>query len=209
MTYIVAQLAAALFFVAGSIATKVETKRLTTCDGTKYTYDHVPAVGTNRTVLLLHGYPSTRNSWQHQIADLSAAGYGIIAPDCLGYGDSDKPTDLEAYHLKRLSGHITELLDAEDVETVVGVGHDWGTNVLSRTVVWHPDRFEKLAYLSVGYSAPGVFFDVDAANAQGLELLGYMQFGYWYFFNSYNAADLAATNASSLSDASPRRCLLV
>jgi soluble epoxide hydrolase / lipid-phosphate phosphatase len=175
----------------------LQTKQLTTRDGTNYVYDYVPAQGNNATVLLIHGYPATRLDWKHQVQDLSAAGYGVIATDCLGYGESDKRLEVEAYNLKRIAGHLTEVLDEEGVETVIGVGHDWGTNVLSRTSVWHPDRFQKLAFLSLGYSAPGIFADIDALNALSFELLGYMQFGYFYFFNSYNAADLAASKVST------------
>lgn len=29
-------------------------------------------------------------------------------PDLLGYGDTDKPRDLEAYAMKRMSGHVVE-----------------------------------------------------------------------------------------------------
>lgn len=179
-----------------TVAACLQTKQLTTSDGVKYVYDYVPAQDDKATVLLIHGYPATRLDWKHQIQDLAAAGYGVIAPDCLGYGDTDKPLEVEAYNLKRIAGHLMEVLDQEGLETVVGVGHDWGTNVLSRTVGWHAARFEKLAFLSLGYSAPGIFADIDALNAMTLEMLGYMQFGYFYFFNSYNAADLAASNVS-------------
>lgn len=186
--------------LAMALAT-LQTKYLTTRDGTNYVYDYIPARkcaanSTSTTVLLLHGYPSTRHDWHHQVSDLSAAGYGVLAPDCLGYGDSDMPLAVEAYNLKRLGGHLMEMLDEEGLQTVVGVGHDWGTNVLSRTAVWHPERFEKLAFLSLGYNVPGLFVDIDILNAMSLEQLGYLQFGYFYFFNSYNGADLAASNVS-------------
>ena len=199
MASVTGRLAIILFLLSiMSLATCLKTNELTTKDGVKYVYDYVPAKGDNATVLLLHGYPATRHDWKHQVAHLSAAGYGILAPDCLGYGDSDKPLDIEAYNLKRIGGHLMEMLDQKEIESVIGVGHDWGTNVLSRTAVWHPERFSKLAFLSLGFSAPGLFTDVDALNAFGLQQLGYMQLGYFYFFNSYNAADVAAAHVSPL-----------
>lgn len=177
----------------------VQTKSFRTSDGTNYVYDFVPAKGQNATVALIHGYPATRHDWANQVAALSAAGYGVVAPDCLGYGDSDLPLDIEAYRLKRLAGHFDELFEYEGLTQVVGVGHDWGTIVLSRAAVWLPKRFEKLVFLSVGYSAPGVFFDVDALNANSLKDFGYAQVGYWYFLNSYNAADLVASHVRAIS----------
>ena len=166
-----------------------ETKHFTTPDNYTYVYDYFPAQASQPTVLLLHGFPSSRHDWSAQIANLAAAGFGVLAPDCLGYGDSDKPLALEAYNLRGLAGHLDALLCNEGLETVVGVGHDWGVNVLSHAAVWHRERFEKLAFLSVAYSPPG-FFDVDAINAQGLQERGYTEFGYWYFFNSYDAVDI-------------------
>ncbi|KAF5667259.1 epoxide hydrolase [Fusarium heterosporum] len=172
-------------------------KRFTTSDGDTYVYDFVPAKDNKVTFLFIHGCPSSRYDWRHQIADLSEAGYGAIAPDCLGYGDSDKRADLEAYNLKRLSGHFVELLDHENIDKVIGVSHDWGSMVMSRVVVWHPDRFVKLVFMSAGYTAPGVFFDIDGLNVWSQKELGYTQLGYWYFFNSYDAERVILNNLES------------
>ncbi|CAG7557388.1 unnamed protein product [Fusarium equiseti] len=179
------------------MAANLETKSLTTTDGRKYTYDYVPAKGNKSTVLLIHGYPATRYDWKYQIEDLSAAGYGVIAPDCLGYGDSDKPLEIEAYNLKNMSKHLTEILDKEGLKTVVGVGHDWGVSIVSRAVVWHPDRFEKVVFLSLGYGPPGILLDIDTINAKSLKEFGNMPFGYFYFFNSHDGASLAAQHLES------------
>jgi pimeloyl-ACP methyl ester carboxylesterase len=167
------------------------TKEFTTHDGLKYVYDYIPAKGNNETVLLMHGFPSTRRDWRNQIAGLSAAGFGVILPDQLGFGESDRPLEVEAYGRKRVAGHITELLDNEGLSTVVGAGHDWGSLVLASLAVWHPERFNKFIYLSVGYFPPGLPWDMDAPNKQSLEQLGFMKFGYWYFFNSWDAGRIA------------------
>jgi soluble epoxide hydrolase/lipid-phosphate phosphatase len=183
----------ALAITASAASAAVRTQ-FTTRDGTTYVYDYAAAQHFKPTVLLLHGYPSSRQDWRYQVQDLSATGYGVLAPDLLGYGESDLPADIEAYHMKRLSGHLTEIIDNEKLATVVGVGHDKGSTFLSALYVWAPKRFEKLAFLSVGYSPPGTFTDIDAINAQSQVQLGYMQLGYWYFFNSYDADELIRKN---------------
>jgi pimeloyl-ACP methyl ester carboxylesterase len=180
------------------MVSNLQTKTLVASDGRKYTYDTVPAQDNKATVLLLHGYPATRYDWKYQVEDLSVAGYGVIVPDCLGYGDSDKPIELEAYKLKILSKHMIEILDKEGLDKVVGVGHDWGCGILSRAAVWHRERFEKLVFLSGAYNPPGILMDVDAINANGLKESGKMPFGYWYFFNSHDAPSLAAAHVSTL-----------
>ena len=47
---------------------------------------------------------------------------------------------------------MNALLDHEELDTVVGVAHDFGSCILSYTAVYHPDRFEKLAFVSVPYN---------------------------------------------------------
>lgn len=95
-------------------------------DGTKYAYIHIPAADSKKpTFLLLHGFPSTSYDWRHVVPLFKELGYGVLAPDLLGYGDSDKPADIEAYSFKRMADHIIELVVGEGLEQVIGVGHDW------------------------------------------------------------------------------------
>lgn len=70
--------------------------------------------------------------------------------------------------------------------------------MLSQVTAWFPKRFTKLVFVSVPYFAPGVFWDLDAINKAGIETLGFQPFGYWYFFNSYNAADLIEEHVSEI-----------
>ena len=101
------------------------SKLVTLRDETKYAYVHVAASDSKPTFLLLHGFPSASYDWRHQIVQLSSAGYGVLAPDLLGYGDTDKPIKVEAYSFKRMSQHVAEILEREKLEKVVAVGHDW------------------------------------------------------------------------------------
>ncbi|KAF2967064.1 hypothetical protein GQX73_g6526 [Xylaria multiplex] len=195
---------AALLLYAGATSAStgtdqsVSTKTLVTTSGYTYAYDYAPATNTSKpTVLLLHGFPASRHDWEDTIPALTAQGYGVIAPDLLGFGDSSKPTELEAYNLKDIVGHLAEILDAEGLKDVVGVGHDVGSNVLSRATAWIPERFTKLVFVTVPYSPAGNLFDVDAINARSLELRGYAQFGYWYFFNSWDTANIISRNLES------------
>jgi len=52
-------------------------------------------------------------------------GFGIIFPDLLGYGGTDRPRNVEAYWLKRMSEDVVRILDAEETGKVHEVGHDW------------------------------------------------------------------------------------
>lgn len=101
-----------------------ESKRLN--DGTTYAFVYFPPADPKKpTFLLLHGFPSSSWDWRHQIAQLKEAGYGVVAPDLLGYGNTDKPEELEAYSMKRMSGHVAEILHIAGLQKVIGVAHDW------------------------------------------------------------------------------------
>jgi len=75
----------------------------------------------------------------------------MIAPDLLGYGDTDKPRNIEAYDNTIIARQLIDILDHENVDTVIGVGHDWGSTVLSTTARLFTNRFEKLIFLSRAY----------------------------------------------------------
>ena len=44
--------------------------------------------GSGRTILLLHGYPTSSYLWRNVMPDAAAAGWRAIAPDLPGFGDS-------------------------------------------------------------------------------------------------------------------------
>lgn len=99
---------------------------LTLDDGTRYALVHVtPAATSQPTFLLLHGFPSSSYDWRHQVTALKAKGFGVVAPDLLGYGDTDSPTAIEPYSLKNMSDHVAEILKKLAIGKVIGVGHDW------------------------------------------------------------------------------------
>ena len=56
--------------------------------------DEGPADG--KPVLMLHGEPSWSYLYRHMIPICAAAGHRVIAPDLIGFGKSDKPTDINA-----------------------------------------------------------------------------------------------------------------
>ena len=89
--------------------------------------DEGPADATE-TVLLLHGEPSWSFLYRHMIPPLVANGYRCVAPDLVGFGKSDKPTDDALYtfaqHLEWLDEVLGGISPALRGTTVVM--QDWG-----------------------------------------------------------------------------------
>jgi pimeloyl-ACP methyl ester carboxylesterase len=111
--------------------------------------------GEGPAVLLLHGFPDSATLWRHQIPTLRDAGFRVVAPDLRGFGDSDKPADIEAYRVGKSVGDLTMVLDELGIEQARVVGHDWGAGVAWAFALMQPARVERLAVLSVGHPAAG------------------------------------------------------
>ena len=102
------------------------TSKFSTSRGFTYNYIHISPTAPNQEYLLfLHGFPSSAHDYHHQISHFSEKGYGIVVPDMLGYGETSKPLDVNAYTGKGIAQDISEILENEKIEKVIGVGHDW------------------------------------------------------------------------------------
>ncbi|MCJ1382558.1 hypothetical protein MMC17_005671 [Xylographa soralifera] len=166
---------------------------------TSYAYVCVTASDSKPTFLLLHGFPSSSYDWRHQISELAAAGYGVLAPDLLGYGDTDKPVEIEKYSFKNMGGHMAGILKKEKLRKVIGVGHDWGSGLLTYMGVYQPELFLGLAFLSAGYVDPGTIYAIDAMNTATEKAFGYPCFGYWPLFGSVDGAKLLDQHARAVT----------
>jgi haloalkane dehalogenase len=97
-------------------------------------------------VVLLHGEPSWSYLYRFMIPGLVAAGLRVVAPDLIGFGRSDKPSDREDYtyarHVEWARGLLFDELDLHDVTLF---GQDWGALIGLRLVGEHPDRFARVA----------------------------------------------------------------
>ena len=101
-------------------------KDTTTSRGFKYHYYFSAATDPNKSsVLFIHGFPSSAQDWRKVVPSFEATGYGIIVPDMLGYGGTDKPTETDAYKLSGIARDVVDILDAEGINKVIVVGHDW------------------------------------------------------------------------------------
>jgi len=79
-----------------------------------------------RPVLLLHGNPTWAFLYRDFVEPLKAAGYRVLAPDCIGCGYSDKPRIDAAYTLAHHIADLVSLIDQLDLRGFAIVGQDWG-----------------------------------------------------------------------------------
>jgi soluble epoxide hydrolase/lipid-phosphate phosphatase len=112
---------------------------------------HYVEQGQGFPVLLCHGFPELWYSWRHQIPALADAGLRAIAPDLRGYGETDKPPNIEDYDVHHLVGDLVGLLDALGIDRTVIVGHDWGGVIVWWMALMHPDRVERVVSLNTPF----------------------------------------------------------
>jgi haloalkane dehalogenase len=102
-------------------------------------------------VLLLHGEPSWSYLYRQMIPVLTAAGLRCIAPDLVGFGRSDKPTEPRDYTYARHVGWMSALLfGALDLRVITLFGQDWGGLVGLRLLAAEPDRFARVVVGNTG-----------------------------------------------------------
>lgn len=110
--------------------------------------------GSGPAVVLFHGEPTWSYLWRKPITALVSAGFRAVAPDFLGFGKSDKPTEAGFYSYRRHTAAARALIDALDVEEATAVVHDWGGPIGLRVAV-ESGRFNRLVLLDTGLYSGG------------------------------------------------------
>jgi len=116
-------------------------------------------------VVMLHGEPSWSFLYRKMIPIIAGAGHRAIAPDLVGFGRSDKPTERDSYtyaaHVEWMRCLLFDRLDLHDITLVC---QDWGGLVGLRLVAEHPERFARVVaantLLPTGEQAPGPAFEM-------------------------------------------------
>jgi len=111
----------------------------------------VTRAGAGRPLLLLHGWPEFRLTWEPVMARL-ADRFLLIAPDLRGFGDSDKPAG--PFGATEHAADLLALLDALGLGRVGVVGHDVGGAVMQPLARQAPARFSGLFLFDFVY--PGI-----------------------------------------------------
>lgn len=103
--------------------------------------------GSGRPVVLIHGWPLAKESWQAQVGPLTEAGYRVISYDRRGFGASDKPES--GYNYDTLAADLDSLLRGLDLQDVTLVGFSMGGGEVARYVSsYGQDRLHSVVFAS-------------------------------------------------------------
>src|SRR5690349_13056638 len=104
---------------------------------------HYVDEGTGPTVLCMHGEPSWSFLYRHMIPVLVDGGCRAVAPDLVGFGKSDKPSERTDYTYAKHVAWMSAWLEAVDLTDITLVCQDWGALIGLRLAAAYPDRFAR------------------------------------------------------------------
>lgn len=133
-----------------------ETLFVSAPDGARIAYDRS---GSGPAVMLLHAGGRMRSDW-HGLGYVERLRdrFSVITIDMLGHGESDKPTEPEAYAIDRVCGHMLAVADACGVDQTAIWGFSYGANI-GRYLAARSDRISKFIMIGTpfGLGASGGF----------------------------------------------------
>jgi haloalkane dehalogenase len=120
---------------------------------------HYVDVGEGPVVVALHGEPTWSYLYRKMIPILART-HRVIAPDLVGFGRSDKPTDREWYSYERHCNAVTQFIRLLELDEITLLVQDWGGPIGLRVAVENESRFENLIVLNTGlFRGGGVISD--------------------------------------------------
>ncbi|KAK2158658.1 hypothetical protein LSH36_166g05089 [Paralvinella palmiformis] len=131
----------------------------------KIFYKDEPGTKLNAPVLVcLHGFPTSSYDWLKVWPGLLQKFRRVMAPDFLGFGLSDKPTD-HNYTITEQADLVEHLLHYQRVKEVHILAHDYGDTVAQELLARYEDRLKdgvpKLIIKSVCFLNGGLFPDTN------------------------------------------------
>ena len=126
---------------------------------------HYEDFGSGRPVILIHGWPLSGRSWEHQVPALIDAGYRVITYDRRGYGSSSQPWN--GYDYDTLAGDLNALLTELNVNNATLVGFSMGGGEVVRYLsTYGTERVSKAVLAS---AVPPYLFKSDDNPDGGLD----------------------------------------
>jgi 3-oxoadipate enol-lactonase len=120
--------------------------------------------GSGTVVVLLHGFPLSRDMWKPQEKALTKAGFRLITPDLRGFGESEVPEG--PYSMALFSDDVIALLDHLEIDRAVIGGMSMGGYILLDLLERYPERVIAACFITTRSTS-----DSEAAKAGRLALL--------------------------------------
>lgn len=100
------------------------------------------AAGQGEPLILIHGSGpgvTAYANWRGVIPDL-AEHFAVYAPDTLGFGYTDFPSDINGFSMDRWVAHLIGFMDALGIARAHFIGNSYGGALTVALAIRHPDR---------------------------------------------------------------------
>ncbi len=124
--------------------------------------------GEGPTLLLVHGFQSSKSYWLPYMKKLSK-NYKIIAFDLPGHGNSSAPKN-QKYNLDSLSASLEKFVDEKKLENFHLIGASMGGGVVSVYAYHHPEKLATLTLLNPLGIDQGIKSDLQLLIERGKNL---------------------------------------
>jgi pimeloyl-ACP methyl ester carboxylesterase len=128
------------------------TYYVTASDGTDIAYD---CMGEGPPVVLIHGFGANRKiTWANTnwYQTIERAHHKLIAIDCRGHGESEKPHDPADYDEGRMAMDVIAVLAALEIPEVDVLGYSMGAQIAIRLMHDAPGRVRRTILGGIGES---------------------------------------------------------
>jgi pimeloyl-ACP methyl ester carboxylesterase len=126
------------------------------------------------TIIFIHGASMNRSVWASQARYFAHRGYGVLAVDLPGHGNSGGPL---LPTIGDIADWIIRLMDAAGVKTASLAGHSMGSLPVLEAAARYPERVERAIML--GISVPMQVADALLDNAQANSPVAYDMVNIW------------------------------
>ncbi|KAK3615032.1 hypothetical protein LTR56_026544 [Elasticomyces elasticus] len=122
-----------------------------------------------------------------------------LAPDLLAYGVSTIPTDPALYDHRLRSADIVEIFNAESIDKVIPIGHDFGCWFTMKFHLLYPERCVATVHTGIAYMPPITEMpSLEDLNTLMEKLYGYPRYSCFHFFTALDALPIFAANMESV-----------
>lgn len=107
------------------------------------------AAGSGDPLILIHGSGpgvTAYANWRGIIPDL-AEDFACLAPDTLGFGYTDFPSDIRGFSMDRWVAHLVGFMDAMGITRAHFIGNSYGGALTLQLAVRHPERVGKIVLM--------------------------------------------------------------
>ncbi len=132
----------------------VQKKYIKSKDGVILYYETYAGENKSPILFLIHGVGGDLEAWQYVRNNLLAKGFSCIAMDIRGHGYSGHPRSFKSYAIENYVQDFIDVLNAEQIDKVILIGHSLGAVTSTHIALNHPERLEKLVLISSSYIPP-------------------------------------------------------